>query len=304
MLAFGVGSGLLGAYVIAPRVAKAMQRKNGSSGTRSDLGALVPPRPAEVVVYGAPWCSACKMLEADLRAAQIPHTFRNIEQDPEADRFVEEASERGAIPVVTINGQVIVGYRRDAIESALGKSLPRPGPEPEPEPEPRPIPDEVLVPEGWLFADSTGDLHIAAQHMQDKAYVIAAVDDVDGGAYLGLLPMFAQLATFYPDVAFLVEDRVAIAAEQGQPLEPKDVVMVGAAADEADLSICTVFAPGGKGSELLGLGPDTLCEDMDPKDDVAAWKRLVESIEAARVAAADTQVTGAEQDAGAPANAP
>lgn len=107
-----IGAGLLGLYVVGPAVTRAL-----------GIGKTKKRRRPDVTVYGAPWCPACMELKADLEAAGIRHAFRDIETDAAADAFVEQASEDGVIPVVVVKGQTILGYDREAIEAALGRSL-------------------------------------------------------------------------------------------------------------------------------------------------------------------------------------
>jgi glutaredoxin len=83
------------------------------------------PKPAgtPVVVYGASWCSACRVAEEYMHRRGIPFEARDIEDDQaEDDRL---AALRGAglpeskgIPVIDVRGTVTVGFNPCVLERA------------------------------------------------------------------------------------------------------------------------------------------------------------------------------------------
>ncbi len=60
-------------------------------------------------VYVTDWCPYSKKLMADLDAAGQPFVMRDIERDPEAHAELEEATGSQGIPVVIVNGRVVIG---------------------------------------------------------------------------------------------------------------------------------------------------------------------------------------------------
>lgn len=76
----------------------------------------------KVVVYSADWCGYCHAVKKYLSEKKIEFTEKNIEKDP---KFAQEAIDKSGqmgIPVVDIDGKIIVGFDRMKINSALGLS--------------------------------------------------------------------------------------------------------------------------------------------------------------------------------------
>ncbi|MCA9609161.1 MAG: glutaredoxin family protein, partial [Myxococcales bacterium] len=82
---------------------------------------------ADVIIYGASWCGACRQTAAFLRSRHIPFVERDIERDPGARQAMQQAA-RGAginptgIPVIDFRGQIITGFDRGALERAIERS--------------------------------------------------------------------------------------------------------------------------------------------------------------------------------------
>lgn len=86
------------------------------------------PRLNEVnaVVYGAEWCGPCHQALAHLKRRGVKTTFKDIEKDPgargEVRTKLESAHRRpGSIPVIDINGRILVGFSAEAIDDVLSK---------------------------------------------------------------------------------------------------------------------------------------------------------------------------------------
>jgi mycoredoxin len=77
---------------------------------------------AQVTVYGAGWCSACKSLEASLRSRQIPFSTVDVDENPGAYAMAKKAAGTNAIPLTNVlRGPMqhwIVGADPDAVEKA------------------------------------------------------------------------------------------------------------------------------------------------------------------------------------------
>lgn len=76
-----------------------------------------------VTVYKAEWCNVCQNLLAYLDASEIEYEARDIDKDPgAADEFSEKARAAGvteALPLIEVDGEIIQGFDRDRIETAL-----------------------------------------------------------------------------------------------------------------------------------------------------------------------------------------
>jgi glutaredoxin len=77
---------------------------------------------AQVTVYDATWCSACKSLEAALRSRGIPFDTVDVDQNPGAFAIAKKATGTNAIPLTNIiRGPLqswVVGANPDAVERA------------------------------------------------------------------------------------------------------------------------------------------------------------------------------------------
>jgi glutaredoxin 3 len=85
-------------------------------------------RSVSATIYGAAWCGPCHSAEKLLRSKGVQVSVKDIETDLQARREVRDKLERAGrtknnkIPVIDINGQLLVGYSRRAIEEALEAS--------------------------------------------------------------------------------------------------------------------------------------------------------------------------------------
>lgn len=77
---------------------------------------------AQVTVYSAGWCSACKSLEAALRSRGIPFGTIDVDENPGAFAIAKKATGANAIPITNVlrgpNHTWIVGANPDAVEKA------------------------------------------------------------------------------------------------------------------------------------------------------------------------------------------
>lgn len=72
-----------------------------------------------ITVYSADWCGFCRMVKNYFDQKGIEYTEKNVEEKMEyATEAFEKSGQRG-IPVVDIDGQIIVGFDRPAIDHAL-----------------------------------------------------------------------------------------------------------------------------------------------------------------------------------------
>ncbi|NNM53127.1 MAG: NrdH-redoxin [Spirochaetales bacterium] len=72
-----------------------------------------------VIVYSTPSCPYCTMVKNYLKGKGVPYTDYDVSRDTRrADEMVRKSGQMG-VPVVDINGRVLVGFRPNDIESAL-----------------------------------------------------------------------------------------------------------------------------------------------------------------------------------------
>ena len=72
-----------------------------------------------VKIYSTPSCVYCNMAKDYFRKNQINFTDYNVANDiAKAEEMTRKSGQMG-VPVIDINGQIIVGFNRDAVDKAL-----------------------------------------------------------------------------------------------------------------------------------------------------------------------------------------
>lgn len=72
-----------------------------------------------ITIYTATWCAFCHATKMYLDDKNIEYTDRDIEADPEAAKESVSKSGQTGIPVIDINGTIVVGFDRPKIDAAL-----------------------------------------------------------------------------------------------------------------------------------------------------------------------------------------
>jgi glutaredoxin-like YruB-family protein len=75
---------------------------------------------ANIQIYSTPTCPYCKMAKEYLTSKKIPFTDYDVSADQaKAEEMIKKSSQMG-VPVIDIDGKIIIGFDRDAIKTALG----------------------------------------------------------------------------------------------------------------------------------------------------------------------------------------
>lgn len=72
-----------------------------------------------VIVYSADWCAFCHAAKNYFDSIGVTYEDRNVEHDP---KFMHESVEKSGqmgIPVIDIDGQIIVGFDKPRIDAAI-----------------------------------------------------------------------------------------------------------------------------------------------------------------------------------------
>jgi glutaredoxin 3 len=73
----------------------------------------------KVVIYSTPTCPYCKRAKDYLSRKGIPFVDRNVAQDRGAAKEMIQKSEQMGVPVITIDGEVIVGFNQTLLDRLL-----------------------------------------------------------------------------------------------------------------------------------------------------------------------------------------
>lgn len=72
-----------------------------------------------VKIYTTPTCGYCRMAKDYFKKNNIQFTEYNVAQDmAKAQEMVKKSGQMG-VPVLDVNGKVIIGFNKPAIEQAL-----------------------------------------------------------------------------------------------------------------------------------------------------------------------------------------
>ena len=75
-----------------------------------------------VIVYSTPTCPWCTKAKSYLKSNNIEFAEKDVAQDQEAAvEMVEKSGQRG-VPVLDIDGDIIIGFDRENIDKSLGIS--------------------------------------------------------------------------------------------------------------------------------------------------------------------------------------
>lgn len=76
----------------------------------------------KIKVYSTPTCPYCKLVKEYLDGQKIAYTEVNVADDSTAANEMVKLSGQMGVPVVDIEGDVIVGWNKDALEEAIQKA--------------------------------------------------------------------------------------------------------------------------------------------------------------------------------------
>lgn len=74
----------------------------------------------DITIYSATWCAFCHAAKQYLDSKNIKYTDKDVEESMENAREAVEKSGQTGIPVIDIDGTIIVGFDRPKINAALG----------------------------------------------------------------------------------------------------------------------------------------------------------------------------------------
>lgn len=76
----------------------------------------------KVTIYSTPTCHFCNMAKDYFKENKIDYETFDVASDAEKRKEMMEKSGQLGVPVIIIDGQVIVGFNRPKVASALGLS--------------------------------------------------------------------------------------------------------------------------------------------------------------------------------------
>ncbi len=77
----------------------------------------------QVTVYSATWCAFCHAAKDYLDKKGVKYTEKDIDSDKAIAQESMDISGQTGIPVLNINGNIIVGFDRPKIDAALSSAI-------------------------------------------------------------------------------------------------------------------------------------------------------------------------------------
>jgi len=74
---------------------------------------------SKILVYSADWCAYCHAAKDYLQKKGVKFTEKDVERDQKAAVEAVQKSKQTGIPVLDIDGTIIIGFDRPRIDAAL-----------------------------------------------------------------------------------------------------------------------------------------------------------------------------------------
>ena len=74
----------------------------------------------EIKVYSTTYCPYCTLAKDWLKKHKLKFTEVNVENDPEAAKEMVKRSGQRGVPVIEIDGKIVVGFDKVALAKILG----------------------------------------------------------------------------------------------------------------------------------------------------------------------------------------
>lgn len=72
-----------------------------------------------VIIYSLPTCAFCQEAKAYFKRRHIPFTEVSVDKDPKSQKEMIFKSGQFSVPVVDVDGQIIVGFQKKMLDVLL-----------------------------------------------------------------------------------------------------------------------------------------------------------------------------------------
>lgn len=77
------------------------------------------PASSKIIVYGAEWCAFCHQAMHYMDGLGVKYVYKNVDLNPDDAREVVAKSGQMGIPVIDVDGEIIVGFDRRKLDETL-----------------------------------------------------------------------------------------------------------------------------------------------------------------------------------------
>lgn len=74
---------------------------------------------SKVIIYSTSWCAFCKAAKEYLDKLGVKYSEIDVENNPQAGKEAIEKSGQTGVPVLDIDGTIVLGFDRPKIDLAL-----------------------------------------------------------------------------------------------------------------------------------------------------------------------------------------
>jgi glutaredoxin len=74
---------------------------------------------AKIIIYGAEWCAFCHEAMRYFDNLSVKYVYKNVDLSADDARAAVEKSGQRGIPVLDMDGEIIIGFDRPKIDNAL-----------------------------------------------------------------------------------------------------------------------------------------------------------------------------------------
>ena len=74
---------------------------------------------ASVTIYSTPTCVYCNMAKSFFKANNVAYTEHNVASDLDARKQMIDKTGQMGVPVIDVDGEVIVGFNEDKLKALL-----------------------------------------------------------------------------------------------------------------------------------------------------------------------------------------
>lgn len=94
-------------------------RKSHKKISAKKTAASAPNSQAKITIYSTPTCPYCTMAKDFLKEKKIPFKDLNVADDAKAREEMIKKSGQLGVPVIEINGKIMIGFDRESLEREL-----------------------------------------------------------------------------------------------------------------------------------------------------------------------------------------
>ena len=73
-----------------------------------------------VEIYSTPWCAYCKMAKEYFKKNNVAYTEYDVASDVAKRQEMLDKTHQMGVPVIVINGKIVIGFDRGKINQLLG----------------------------------------------------------------------------------------------------------------------------------------------------------------------------------------